>query len=325
MLRHVTIHDYGTLLKLENDQLVIASKGKGARKIPLKRIKSISVFKSGLSLTSNLLQRCAAYKIRFFFWDVYHQNVCGVYNASEHAVVKIRYSQFEFSRDSSKVRALCEKIIRGKIKNQRSVLQYFNKSRPSAKAVQSIRSLSESISSLVNLSESGWHSELLGIEGAAAAAYWKALRDLDLLPDSFKQRAGRGSREITNMALNFGYAVLLNRIWYCCVNAGLEPFYGFLHTERPGKPALVLDLMEEYRAWVVDRNIIKLRSHLRSKKELKPQLRKLIVTEIEKTLEKKVPYRNKRVKLEAVMQRQIYRLAGHFREERIYKPVLFKW
>ncbi len=109
------------------------------------------------------------------------------------------------------------------------------------------------------------------------------------------------------------------------INSGLEPYLGVLHSNRPGKMALVLDIMEEYRAWVVDRAVIKLRAKTAQKEKLDLSLKKDLISEIQKTCRKKYSYRKKKHKLEHIIQRQTYRLCGHFYEENTYKPYLFKW
>ncbi len=145
------------------------------------------------------------------------------------------------------------------------------------------------------------------------------------MPSSFKTREGRGSQEIANAMLNFGYAILSSYIFNAIVNAGLEPYLGFYHVQRPGKPSLVLDLMEEYRAQVVDRAVIKLRQNASDKKFLEPSLKKELINEVQKVLAKRHLYRKKKVRLENIIQRQVYRLSGYFQERQKYKPYLFKW
>ena len=142
---------------------------------------------------------------------------------------------------------------------------------------------------------------------------------------SFKKREGRGSKEIGNVMLNFGYAILSSYIFNAIVNAGLEPYLGFYHVQRPGKPSLVLDLMEEYRSWVVDRAVIKMRSTISTKKYLDVELKRNFINEIQKTLAKKYLYRTKKVRLENIIQRQTYKLSGDFKLQQNYKPYLFKW
>lgn len=73
---------------------------------------------------------------------------------------------------------------------------------------------------------------------------------------SFEGREHRGATDQVNAALNYGYGILYAQVWGAIMNAGLEPFAGFLHVDRPGKPSLVLDLIEEFRQPLVDRPVI---------------------------------------------------------------------
>lgn len=93
--------------------------------------------------------------------------------------------------------------------------------------------------------------------------------------------------------LNFGYAILSSYILNAITNAGLEPYLGFLHQKRPGKMSLVLDLMEEYRAWVVDRVVIKLREQYKNKQYIDTKLKSILISEIQATIAKKYIYNGK--------------------------------
>ena len=170
-----------------------------------------------------------------------------------------------------------------------------------------------------------WRTVLLGYEGQAAEVYWRTLRTSGLLPSSFQKREGRGSLEVTNAALNYGYSILEKFCWSALENAGLELYAGLLHVDRPGKPSLVLDFMEEYRAWVVDRNIIKLRARLGKETSLTPDLKTEIINGIDATMSAFITHRGKKVRLENIMQRQAYRLAGAMTDGKRYKSIRFKW
>ncbi len=163
----------------------------------------------------------------------------------------------------------------------------------------------------------------MGNEGFSSKIYWLALRESGLLPSSFQSRTGRGASDIVNSMLNFGYAVLETIIWNAVTNAGLEPYVGFLHVQRPGKPSLVLDIMEEYRPWVVDRNVIKLSKSDHS--QFTPELKKQLIENIHKTIANKYFYKGKKVKLESIIQRQVYKLCAHLYNKKEYQPYLFKW
>ena len=165
----------------------------------------------------------------------------------------------------------------------------------------------------------------MGLEGKAATEYWHTLVKLRLLPGDFTNRETRFTESVTNKALNYGYAILLSKIWAAVDNSGMEAYAGILHTDRPGKPSLVLDLMEEYRAWLVDRIIIKLRNQISEYINLDMNLKKIISTEIHKSLMTKYTFNKKRIKLENIIQRQIYRFAGALVGQKKYKGYSFKW
>ena len=97
---------------------------------------------------------------------------------------------------------------------------------------------------------------LLAVEGGAGRQYWTGVRTLLEGHASFETREHRGAPDTVNSALNYGYGILYTQVWGAIMNAGLEPFAGFLHVDRPGKPSLVLDLIEEFRQPIVDRAVI---------------------------------------------------------------------
>src|SRR5207245_6855934 len=97
---------------------------------------------------------------------------------------------------------------------------------------------------------------LMGIEGVSGRIYWDAVGEVIRGKTEFLGRAHRGAADAVNAMLNYGYGILYGNVWGAVLNAGLEPFAGFLHVDRPGKPSLVLDMIEEFRQPVVDRAII---------------------------------------------------------------------
>ncbi len=113
------------------------------------------------------------------------------------------------------------------------------------------------------------------------------------------------------------------------LNAGLEPFAGFLHVDRPGKPSLVLDLVEEFRQPVVDRVVI---SHINlgqviGMKEglLDEETRKEFGARILERLESTEMVSGKKYQIKSIVQMQARRLCTFLRGEAEYKPFTFKW
>lgn len=97
---------------------------------------------------------------------------------------------------------------------------------------------------------------LLSIEGRAAQKYWAGVKQLFLTEVDWPGRRTQGATDAVNSALNYGYGILYGQVERALVLAGLDPYAGFLHVDRPGKPSLVFDLVEEFRQTVVDRTVI---------------------------------------------------------------------
>ena len=318
-MKHLVIAEYGSFLGLDSNRLVVKS-GDDAKHYPLNRLCTVSVAKRGVSISSDIIEAFSTRGIKLIFLDfrgVAHSALLG---EAQHGVVAVRMAQMSYVKNDAL--ELSKLIVTGKIKNQRAVLNYFNKYHDH----QSLSSATTVLKTYYDVAKSSNDiSNLLGYEGSSASTYFRALREAGLFSSSFKKREGRGSREINNSLLNYGYAILSSYILSAVINAGLEPYLGVLHGTRPGKMALVLDIMEEYRAWVVDRAVIKLRSQSEGEKALAVKLRKELISDIQRVLGKKYKYNGKKVKLEHIIQRQVYRLCGHFCGEKTYRPYLFKW
>ena len=318
-MKHIVISDYGSFLGISNHLLTVKHDGE-TRSYPLNRLCTVSVIKRGISFSSDLIEVLSSRGIKLFFLDfrgVVHSAILG---QSQHGVVAVRQAQMAFCQHDTM--PLARKIVVAKIKNQRAVLNYLGKYHRHSL----LQSASEDLSLNADKALQAKDIEtLLGFEGTSANVYFQVLREAKLFSSSFVKREGRGSQEINNAMLNLGYAVLSSYILNSVVNAGLEPYLGVMHGRRPGKMSLVLDIMEEYRAWVVDRAVIKLRFQSEGRAGLNENLKKALIGEIQKTCAKKYLYRKKKHKLEHVIQRQIYRLCGHFYGEQTYRPYLFKW
>lgn len=332
MTKHIYIDEFGTFLGKTSARLTISQSGQLKKEVALSRIKSINILKGGISLSSDLIEACSLRGIKIFFLDFRNIAHTTLSSTASHAVANTRKAQF-LTIESEYSREIARALILGKLKNQRATLQYFykyqkNSSNSSIKLENVILSIKEVIDSLKIIelkNRPDWLNIIMGKEGGVASIYFNAI-SCELLNElNFSNRIGRGADDIVNSALNYGYAILTSFVWQSVINAGLEPFAGVLHTNRPGKPSLVLDIMEEYRAWVVDRNIIKLKAHLKGKHFLDTPIKKKIIEEINNTMNKKYLYNGKNLSLQSIMQRQVYKLTGAFMQQNQYKSYIFKW
>jgi len=143
-------------------------------------------------------------------------------------------------------------LVRGKIRNSRVLLRRNSRADVTA-AVAELGELSARAASTDSV------ASLLGIEGAAARAYFRAFstmirsdQQLPGLPFAFEGRNRRPPRDAVNCLLSFCYAMLVKDLVATCIGVGLDPYIGVYHRPRFGRPALALDLAEEFRPLVAD-------------------------------------------------------------------------
>lgn len=332
-MRYIAVVEYGHTIGIKGSRLIIKNKGDVVLEQAFSRIKAVLIAKNGVSISSNCILELTARGIKLFFSDFKGEIVSCLYGVNNHGSVNIRKKQFQFI-ESSDARIVASQFILGKIRGQRTVLKYFSKYKTEYNhdrivilldAADRLKVLYYKIKNMEWKKYHNWREKLLGYEGIAAAIYWQSIAKSNYFGDTFKGRTGRAARDIVNKSLNYGYAILSTSITNAIINAGLELYAGLLHSDVPGKPSLLLDVIEEYRAMVVDRSIIKIRHLLVAKDTLTPDIKKKIIEEIYNTLKKKHLYHGRKISLESIIQRQVYRLAGSFCGKYNYKPITYKW
>lgn len=154
--------------------------------------------------------------------------------------------------------ALAQKLVIGKIRNQRVLLQRRNRYTGGriAQLGEAIDVMGAYLLRCRDFSTPLSRDELMGMEGICARHYYQALRHWFPSQWNFSGRNRRPPLDPINALLSWGYGVLLARVFAACVQAGLDPYLGFFHAIEPYRPNLVLDLMEEWRPVVVDQAVI---------------------------------------------------------------------
>jgi CRISPR-associated protein Cas1 len=170
---------------------------------------------------------------------------------------QIRLAQYRTVETSFGL-ALAQRLVWGKIANQRVLLQRRNRATRGtiAELSEAVDAISAYRQTLKDTETPLSRDELMGIEGICARAYYQALRHWFDARWQFQGRNRRPPLDPVNALLSWGYGVLLARMFAACVQAGLDPYLGFFHATEPYRPNLVLDLMEEFRPVVVDQAVI---------------------------------------------------------------------
>lgn len=172
--------------------------------------------------------------------------------------VFLRRSQFRLSEQEYFVLALSRTLVAGKIRNQRTLLQR-NHVEPNRTTLAAMKEMAE------RAERAGSLDELLGLEGNGARLYFgdfagmikpeEGREALDLSFD-FEGRNRRPPRDPVNALLSLGYSLLAKDLTVACYAVGFDPYVGFYHQPRFGRPALALDLMEPFRPLIADSAVL---------------------------------------------------------------------
>ena len=254
LLRTLYLGEPGAYIHLDGGRIQVEKGGEELLSIPLEKIDQVIVADEGaisFGAMRALLGRGAGFYIQGM-----NGNPPGHLISPLDTRINLRALQHERARDDAFNLAIARALISGKVANSRLLLRRYYRFRPGneSPADAQMRTAQAKALTAANL------DILRGIEGAAAKAYFAAWRDL--MPESWKAsftgRNRQPPQDPLNAMLSYGYAVLYHNMITLIAARGLEVHLGHLHAMRNGHPALVSDLVEEFRALVVDAVIIKL-------------------------------------------------------------------
>jgi CRISPR-associated protein Cas1 len=245
----------GTSLRLDGDALrVVHPDRPGRRLIPLVRVDHIVAW-NGVNVSDDLLHRCAA-DGRSVTWVTRNGRFLGRVTGPQTGNPTLRLAQFRAYEDSGRRLEVARSIVAGKLHNYRQLLLRAARDSSGARQVTLRALASRHAAALGDLASAPSLTVVLGIEGQAARGYFQGLDVLS--PGAATGRTRRPALDPLNCLLSFGYGMLRVAVHGGLEQVGLDPYIGFLHGVRSGKPALALDLMEEFRPLLVDRLVLTL-------------------------------------------------------------------
>lgn len=229
--------------------------------VPIHHLESVCVFGAS-SISPPAMELCCEHGVAVNFLSEnghFQARVTGVSDTS----VTLRRSQFRSADDPARSGAIARQIVAGKIQNSRNSLlragRETDDADEQARITKAVNALARQLADLGNTHPP--LPELRGAEGMAAQTYFSVF-DLFLKQQrkefTFTTRSRRPPRDRINCLISFLYALLRHDCVAALTSSGLDPFVGFLHVDRPNRPSLALDLMEEFRPWVADRIAITL-------------------------------------------------------------------
>jgi CRISP-associated protein Cas1 len=228
--------------------------------IPIHHLESICVFGPS-TISPPALDLCWEHGVAVNYLNEFgrlHARLTGVADTS----VTLRRTQFRAADDENKCAAIARQIVAGKVQSSRNSLLRAAREGPSeedqCRLSETAGALARQIRELENATTL---DAIRGAEGMASHRYFSVF-SLMLKQQrevfAFKLRSRRPPRDRINCLISFLYALVRHDCVAALTSAGLDPFVGFLHVDRPNRPSLALDLMEEFRPWLADRLAITL-------------------------------------------------------------------
>lgn len=223
--------------------------------IPIHHLESVCLFGPG-TITPPALALCWERDVSVNFLSEngrFQARMTGVADTS----VRLRRDQFRAADQPGTCVAIARQFIVGKIHNARnSLLRAAREAGDGPDRDALLAVVTQLAQSIRQLPGANSPDTLRGLEGLAGQAYFSVFdRMLKRQREAFRfiRRSRRPPRDAINCLLSFLYALVRHDCIAALTATGLDPFVGFLHSERPNRPALALDLMEEFRPWLADR------------------------------------------------------------------------
>ncbi len=313
----ILIDTYGTRIGASGERIVLSfPKVKEKKEYPIRRVEKIMILRPA-SLTTH--------DVDIVYLGSFGKPIGRLFSSEPKGLASLRKAQLEASTSPERSFAIAKELMRGKCANQIDLLRYLGYVYKTdvGKELLQAQTLFGMLDTLP-ASEKG-KEQLLGTEGYIADRYFAGLKKMYKFPGRRPQ-----ARDKFNSVLNYGYGILYNEVERACLYVGLDPYLGLYHSERYGKPALVLDLVEEFRVPIIDSVLFPLFIEKKLNKQkyfekiatgqyqLSAEGKSIVVSAVMKRLNEVTAWRGKKYTLKQIIENQIRAMARHFanREDR---------
>lgn len=336
LLNTLYVTTAGTYLCREGETICAKVDDELRLRLPIHTLSAVMCF-GQVSASPPLLSLCASKKVSVSFFSQsgrFLARMVGPVSGN----VRLRRAQYRHADDTMFSSNLARSFVTAKIANCRTLLLRAIRSRSSGNQL-----LEEAASALkdhlVNLGEPLLVESVRGKEGDAARSYFGVFDHLITAQKEafiFNERNRRPPLDNLNALLSFVYTLLAHDAASALEGVGLDPAVGFLHCDRPGRPGLALDLMEELRPFVADRLVLSLINLRQVKPEgfektasgaviMNDETRKTVLIEYQKKKQEEIihPFLKERIAMGLLPHVQAMLLARYFRGELDGYPAFF--
>jgi CRISPR-associated protein Cas1 len=247
----------GTTLRKEQDRFMIEQPHETEVEIPIREVERILVF-GNIQLTTQVISTCLEAGITIVFLTQLGEYKGHLWSAASNNL-QIEMAQFERCRNSEFQVSIAREIVRGKLWNSKQLLLRLNRKRSVPEVATAIAQIAEAILIVSDGAKVTTLDQLMGYEGSSAARYFPALGKLITNAGfTLTERSRRPPKDPVNSLLSFGYTLLYNNVLGLLLAEGMNPYLGNLHYSDAAKTSLAFDLMEEFRATIVDALVMRL-------------------------------------------------------------------
>ncbi|MET1159366.1 MAG: CRISPR-associated endonuclease Cas1 [Thermoprotei archaeon] len=328
MAKTVVVSGYGVRIRFRKGVFRV-EKRDGVEEYNPVEIEQVIVATSGVSLTSKTIRKMIEYGIDLVFLDSRGYPIGRIYPPYINRTVDTRRAQYS-SYGGDRAIHFIKEVVYAKISNQAGLVKryyYYTRSDYLREDYEKLIGIREEV-----VGVSGDYSEVIeklrSLEARAARIYWGSYALLLPRELGFEGR-DQDSMDPVNVSLNYGYGILYSECWKALVLAGLDPYAGYMHVDRSGKPVLVFDFIEQFR-FIVDYALLGMFRH-----KWRPEIvnglleygsRTRIIEAINNFLDKQTSEINGSVvTLRQAIKRKAFELASHLRGETLYTGFVWNW
>jgi CRISP-associated protein Cas1 len=289
------LNEQQSIVKKRDNYLSIQYPDKHTTEVPLIKVSQV-VVSGDVTLTTPALHTLLGLGIEVCFLSMY-----GHYRGRLSPPVAknalLRREQYRAHADHHRALVIAQACVSGKLENMRTILLRANRTLADndiSEATNAIRRMTQLVPTAQTV------GSLLGFEGNGSAAYFSVFAKLLRGSLDFTRRRRRPPTDPVNAMLSLAYTLLLHQVSSAIQVVGFDPYAGFLHQPRYGRPALALDLMEEFRPIIADSVVLNVVNHriLTAKDfqeelgvvQLKPDARKTFYTKFEERLQEEMQH-----------------------------------
>ncbi|HCD36186.1 MAG TPA: type I-C CRISPR-associated endonuclease Cas1 [Chlorobium sp.] len=245
----------GTYLSKEGECAVISIDKVEKTRIPLHMLQGIICF-GRISFSPYLFGYCAELGITITFLTEYGKFLCLMQGPARGNIL-LRRAQYRLADNYEQSAMIARSFIIGKIGNARITLSRTMRDHAEKVDLVQMRRAQHLLAGCIRKIQTITDQEIIrGIEGEAAKIYFDVFDQCITASDPLLRFSGRNRRpplDRINCLLSFLYTLLTHDIRSALESTGLDPSAGFLHKDRPGRPSLALDVLEEFRSYIADR------------------------------------------------------------------------